>query len=544
MFKKFFAALFISLFCFLCLGCKKVELSVPVMDENLDNSFRYSAISKLPVLDPQKASTPQDNTAILYIQEPLVRMYNGKVEPGLAENWIISEDRLVYTFNLRNAVWSDGRPITAYDIEFSVKRLADPTTKSDNAWFVSYIKNGVECVSGELELNQLGVKALDEGTIQFELEKPTEYFLQILSNACYAPSRADIVEQYKQNFASCAVMNVYSGPFEVKNIEENRIVLSRNENYWNSDNIKLDYVEIVLAENYDTAVEMFNENKVDCANIPDDLYETYKETAEKVFDGSTMFLRINENSGNEIVKDKNFKMALNSSIDRSELCASSGNIDIPSERYIMKDIMGIDEKYSTECPLQFYSKNSDSDKAKQYIDKVLEKFSCCAEDIKIEILTSKEEQEVEYATILQQQMEETLGIDVEILSVADDEKIEKEINGDFCIALDFWKADYSDPYAFLQIYRSDSFYNFGGYNKNNQGDFINNRYDELLDCAETTYGRQRMNFLFEAEKSLMEDYAVIPLLDNQKVYICDEDLQNIIFDFNGQLVDCTKAYWK
>ncbi len=257
-----------------------------------------------------------------------------------------------------------------------------------------------------------------------------------------------------------------------------------------------------------------------------------------------MFLRINENSGNEIVKDKNFKMALNSSIDRSELCASSGNIDIPSERYIMKDIMGIDEKYSTEYPLQFYSKNSDSDKAKQYIDKVLEKFSCCAEDIKIEILTSKEEQEVEYATILQQQMEETLGIDVEILSVADDEKIEKEINGDFCIALDFWKADYSDPYAFLQIYRSDSFYNFGGYNKNNQGDFINNRYDELLDCAETTYGRQRMNFLFEAEKCLMEDYAVIPLLDNQKVYICDEDLQNIIFDFNGQLVDCTKAYWK
>ncbi|MBE6878962.1 MAG: peptide ABC transporter substrate-binding protein, partial [Ruminococcaceae bacterium] len=264
--------------------------------EGPKTTFKYSELSEVPTLDPQLANSVPSNTSILHIQEPLVRMYNGVLEPGAAESWEISEDGLTYTFHLRDMTWSDGQPVTAGDFEYAIKRLVDPNTASPYGWFACYIKNGSPCNTGDLPLEELGVKAIDDKTLEITLEYVADYFLQVVSNACYVATRQDLVEQYGQDFAATAEKNAYTGPFVVKEVKTgDRIVLAKNANYWNADQTKLEEVEIIVVANANTAVDMYNAGDLDYVQVPSELKDLYADQISEFFDGSNDFLRVKQN---------------------------------------------------------------------------------------------------------------------------------------------------------------------------------------------------------------------------------------------------------
>ena len=509
-------------------------------------TFRYSELSEIPTLDPQMANAVASNTAILHIHEPLVRMYNGVIEPGMAESWTISPDGLVYTFNLREATWSDGQPVTAYDFEYAIKRLVDPATASYYGWFACYIKNGSPCNSGELPLEELGVKALDEKTLEITLEYVADYFLQVVSNACYVATRQDLVEQYGQDFAAAAEKNVYNGPFVVKEVKTgDRVILEKNPNYWNADQTKLETVEIIVVANANTAVDMYNAGDLDYVQVPSELKDLYADQISEFFDGSNDFLRVKQDDPNVPTHNKDLRLAINYAINRAEfITLTSNDVYAANPRYVLPQVAGIEKTYGEEYPLEAYPVNGDAAKAQEHLALALEALGCEASDITLELLTTDSEGSKKQAEVLQQQLQTVLGINITIKQVPYSDRLKMESDHDFELVFTGWAPDYSDPYTYLELQIGSAFYNYGGYNKDFDGNVVENEFDKWMEIAQTTTDKQeRMDALFEAEKQLLADGGIVPLLLRRVLYMKDEGLQDLALYFLGARIDFTRAYW-
>ncbi|MBQ5313687.1 MAG: peptide ABC transporter substrate-binding protein [Oscillospiraceae bacterium] len=509
-------------------------------------NFRYSALSEVPTLDPQLANSVPSNTTILHIQEPLVRMYNGVLEPGMAETWDISPDGLTYTFHLRDAVWSDGVAVTAYDFEYGIKRLVDPATASPYAWFACYIKNGTPCAYEGLSLDELGVKALDEKTLEITLEYAADYFLQVISSACYTATRKDLVDQYGQDFAATAEKNVYSGPFVVKEVKTgDRLILAKNPNYWNADQTKLEEVEIIVVANANTAVDMYNAGDLDYVEVPSDLKDLYADQISEFYDGSNDFLRIKQDDPNVPTHNKDLRLAINYAINRAEfITLTSNDVYAANPRYVLPQVAGVEKTYGEEYPYEAFPVNGDSEKAQAHLAAALEALGCEAGDIELELLTTDTENSKKQAEVLQQQIQEELGIVITIKQVPYKDRLKMESERDFELVFTGWAPDYSDPYTYLELQISDAAYNYGGYNLDFDGNVIDSTFDDLMEFAATTTDKQaRMDALFEAEKTMLEDAAVVPLLLRRVLYMQNENLEGLNLYFLGARVDFTRAYW-
>lgn len=515
-------------------------------NEGPKTTFRYSELSEIPTLDPQLANSVPSNTAILHIQEPLVRMYNGVLEPGAAESWEISEDGLTYTFHLRDMTWSDGQPVTAGDFEYAIKRLVDPATASWYGWFACYIKNGTPCNNGELPLEELGVKAIDDKTLEITLEYVADYFLQVVSNACYVATRQDYVEQYGQDFAASAEKNVYTGPFVVKEIKTgDRVILAKNPNYWNADQTKLEEVEIIVVANANTAVDMYNAGDLDYVQVPSELKDLYADQISEFFDGSNDFLRVKQDDPNVPTHNKDLRLAINYAINRAEfITLTSNDVYAANPRYVLPQVAGIEKTYGEEYPLEAYPVNGDAAKAQEHLALALEALGCEASDITLELLTTDSEGSKKQAEVLQQQLQTVLGINITIKQVPYSDRLKMESDHDFELVFTGWAPDYSDPYTYLELQIGSAFYNYGGYNKDFDGNVVENEFDKWMEIAQTTTDKQeRMDALFEAEKQLLADGGIVPLLLRRVLYMKDEGLQDLALYFLGARIDFTRAYW-
>ena len=181
------------------------------------NTVTFSMETEIPALDPQKSNAAPSFTVISHIFETLVRRFEGKTMPGAAEKWETSKDGKTITFYMRDSKWSDGKPVTANDFEFTIKRLLDPKTASEYAFAAYYIEGAEEFNKGTLkDASKVGVKAKDAKTLVITLKQPTPYFVNFLGHGCFAPSRQDIVEKYGESYATDASKVVYNGPFLLK----------------------------------------------------------------------------------------------------------------------------------------------------------------------------------------------------------------------------------------------------------------------------------------------------------------------------------------
>ncbi|RCS21301.1 peptide ABC transporter substrate-binding protein, partial [Phyllobacterium salinisoli] len=167
----------------------------------------------------------------------------GAVVPGVAESWTVSDDGTVYTFYLRsNAKWSDGSPVTAEDFLFSLRRIEDPKTAAGYANILYPIKNAEKVNKGELPVDQLGVEAVDDQTLEITLEQPTPYFIQILAHQTALPVSKASVEKNGTKFVQPGIM-VSNGAFKLTgHVPNDNLTVEKNPEYWDAANVKLDKV--------------------------------------------------------------------------------------------------------------------------------------------------------------------------------------------------------------------------------------------------------------------------------------------------------------
>ena len=238
----------------------------------------YTLREDLPSMDPQNSNSISCSTAEICTYAMLTRNVEGEIKPDAAESWDISDDGLTYTFHLRDGLkWSDGEDVKAGDYVYGIQRLMDPEMASDYAFIGYILKNGAEVNSGSVPVDELGVSAPDDKTVVIELAHPATYFLSMAAMATFGPTRKDYVEKYGKEYAADPEKSVYNGPFKMTEWKHgDEMILSKNENYWDADSIKLDEICVKTVADAKTAVAMWEQGEVDITVVPTEMTDQCK----------------------------------------------------------------------------------------------------------------------------------------------------------------------------------------------------------------------------------------------------------------------------
>ena len=500
--------------------------------------FRYSETQAPTTLDPIKANCIEDNEVGHMTQECLVRNTAGNVEPGIAESWEVSDDGLSYTFHLRDALWSDGEAITAGDFVYGLRRLMNPETASPYAFIGEYVKNGAAVEAGEKPVEELGISAPDDKTVVIELENNTPYFLSLVGSNCqFCPQRQDVVEKYGTDYAATADKSIYSGPFTIASSENQQYIFKKNENYWNKEMITLDGAVLNVIPDQSTALAMYEGGELDFVKLPTEQVVNYDDADHEYMNGNEDFIYINQKSDNKILNNKNFRLALNYGLDRNTyITLATNGVYTPCNALVMPLVSGASSTYGEEYSVESYPMEGDMELAKQYLETAMKEEGISdPKDISVEITTTDVEASKVIAEVVQELWTQSLGINVTVRQVTYADIYGSVFpNGDYEVGYGGWGPDYSDPYTYLELFKSDCAYNYSNY--------ANSSVDKLLeDSKKETDAKKRMDLLNSAEKMLLDDGALVPLQLRQQHYLINDKITGMNFFFCSINTDWTYA---
>lgn len=464
------------------------------------------------------------------VDEGLVRAIadengNDQYVPAGAEYWDVSEDGLVYTFHLReNACWSDGQPVTAADYEYGWKRLLNPENAYDYAPFIFNVVGAEEYYNGEGSLEDVAISAEDDYTFVVKLKVADPTFESKLVATPLYPTRQDKVEAAGDSYASDYSAQVYNGPFYISSFTpENAMTWTKNEYYWDAENVSLDEVNWYCISEATTAALMFDNGELDAFSASGEYIAKYDMSVESGEISSytnnypmTQVLCYELVNGGKsgLMNNVNIRKALSFCLNRQEMCDAVYGRYQPAYGLVAPAIMmnGTSYRELEEEPVlteyNEYAGNAEAIQAlfQQGLDEL--GITTPINEISLTFLTygsgTDKQTEREY---IKQSIESALGITVNINAVGDFSLFKAErdsYNFDFFVSS--WSSDYNDPLDFFDIFRSDVYKSYGCYSSE--------EYDALLDSlAGVTDTAQRQAIYAELEhKLLVEDCATAPLV--------------------------------
>lgn len=237
--------------------------------------------SDIPSLDVSKSTDQQSFQTMNSTMEGLTRVdKDGKVKPGMATSWESSEDGLTWTFKIREgATWSNGDSVTAKDFEYSWKRTLDPATASEYGYIMSDILGATE--AHEKGVDSVGVKAIDNNTLEVKLVRPVEYFPELMSFQVFFPQNQKFVESCGEKYGTAVEYQVYNGPFTLTTWKmEDQYSMSKNPNYWDASNVKLETINTKIVKDTGAEVSLYEDGQIDRCNLTSDYVDKYKDSKE------------------------------------------------------------------------------------------------------------------------------------------------------------------------------------------------------------------------------------------------------------------------
>jgi len=484
-----------------------------------------------PNIDPQRATDQLSFDVLGQVEEGLVRMKDtSHIEKGsgLAKDWTISQDGLIYTFTLKDGItWSDGQPIKAQDFEFAWKRALDPRTGSQYNYQLFYLKGGEVAASIEIPktyrsdpaakagtdqkieaaLANIGVKATDDKTLTVTLQHPTPYFLGLTAFATYLPARKDFVEKLGDKYGADADKLLYSGPFKISQwTHQNDMVLEKNEAYWDAATVKLDKIDFKLnVKDSNTAINMFEAGELDATGIPGDFIPQYKDKGLQTMPIAASYYA-EFNTRDPIFKNVNIRKAFSLAIDRKLFTNDiMRNGSLPADGLVPPAIPGLVDATKTfrQESGALLPTSAQSDEAKRLLAQGLQELNL-KQLPQINVVINDTAIAKKYAQGLQEFWNKNLGVSVNVDSISFKQMLQRELSGQFQIALGGWAADYLDPMTFLDLFMTGGGNQYAGY--------ANQAYDHLVQTAKQTNDQKlRLQNLAAAEKMLLNDAPIAPL---------------------------------
>jgi len=468
-------------------------------------------------LDWQKCSSSGEIQIYNWIMEGLTRSAGqGKVKPGIAEKWEVSPDGLVWTFHLRDAKWTDGKPVVAENFAYGAFRAIDPKEPKDYSYFLFDIVGAEEYAAGKATKEQVGVKVIDEKTISYTLKQPVSYFDYLASFVTYAPARQDIVERDGQKFNTEANLFVTNGPFKVATWEHNsEMTFVKNADYWDAASIKLDKIIGLMITEDSTEFNMYESGEIDTTIALDaeQLAAMTKGASSKYADGSVWFFDFN--CTDPIFKNKNIRKAFTLAVDRQSFITNVAKTPwVPATAFVQPDIIPDADGKPFREKTPSYFKDNDVETAKALLATGMQELGITALP-KVKLLTNDAAKSQMYAQAFQEMWKKNLGVDAEIEPVPSAQRIERQHAHDFQISLAGWGPDYPDPMTDLDLYVTGA--------GNNDPAYSNPEYDALIKAAKAEPDKaKKFEMMHKAEDILMDDMPIGPLYFRYRNYAVRE----------------------
>lgn len=485
---------------------------------------RYNLGADPKTLDPALNTAVDGGTVLTNLFEGLMRLDDKELPvPGVAESYEMNADGTVYTFKLRDSKWSDGKPVVAEDFKYAWLRALDPNTKptaAEYAYQLYYIKNGEAFNKGEAKAEDVGIKVIDEKTLEVTLNAPTAYFLSLMAFPTYFPVRKDMVEKNPDKWATDKATFVSNGPFKFESwAPASKIQLVKNPEYYGAANVKLNGIDMSVVDDGQTFLAAFKNGELDMieAPPPQDIPALLADkTAEILPYLGTYFYVINmrpelEAKNPEVYKalsKAEVRKALYLAIDKKaivENVAMGGQM--PAWSYVpmgIKDDKGAD----FAAAKKYYDKDSgDVAEAKKLLEAAGYPNGQGFPKLTIKYNNSTGHQNI--AVAIQAMWAQNLGIQVDLANEEWAVFQTSRINGDYEIARHGWIADYNDPMTFLDMWLAGTGEGVWG---NNDAHYNNPEYDKLINAAKVEIDQaKRTQMLHDAEAILMNDLPVFPI---------------------------------
>jgi len=228
-----------------------------------DSRLVWNLSAEPDTVDPAYVSSKDGGHIVNNTFEGLMREIDGEYLPAMAESYEISDDQTTYTFHLRDAAWSDGKPVTAHDFEYAWKRAMSPEVASWYGYQMFYIKGAMEYYEGSGTADEVGIEVIDDKTLKVELAGPTPYFLELTAFFTYMPVRQDIVEKDPEGWSMKPDLSVTNGPFVVSDYKFGNMMLRANPEYWNRDSVKLEEIEVLMIVDEFTQLKALESGEID-----------------------------------------------------------------------------------------------------------------------------------------------------------------------------------------------------------------------------------------------------------------------------------------
>jgi oligopeptide transport system substrate-binding protein len=302
-------------------------------------------------LDPQLNNATDGADVIQHLFVGLtMKDKNNAIVPGVAKSWDISDDGLVWTFHLRDdAVWTDGKPVTANDFIYAWKRALDPATGAEYAYQIYYVRNAAKINAGEAKTEELGVKAIDDKTLEVTLEAATPYFTQLTAFPTLFPVREDIVSKNPDTWANDPQTLVSNGPYKLTKFDlKNQIVLEKNSKYFDAADLPGTKLVFKLTDDDAAALSAYKTGELDiCESFPPEETEAMKATGafhvEPIIGTYFYCVEVQPREGNpDILQNPKFRKALALAIDRDYVIEVAQNNALPAYAFVPKGMVDAD----------------------------------------------------------------------------------------------------------------------------------------------------------------------------------------------------------
>ena len=446
--------------------------------------------------------------------------------PGAAESWDYDEDTLTYTFHLRkDGVWTNGDPVTAKDFEFAWSQALNPDVASDYAYFLYFIKNAEKYFNGEVTWDEVGVKVVDDYTLEVTMEQPTPYALFLFSFGTLAPINQRFYEAVGADLYSTeAQYFCTNGPFALTEWSHNdKIVMQKNDAWHGAADVEVEEIDWKIITDANAALSSFLAGDLDMVGLGTG--ELIKQataagaTIQSYTDGTAFYIYFNNND--QYLSNVNLRRALFNAIDeQKEIDTVWQNDNEPMTSFTAPGVSATDGTSFAGKVGELYAPSRDQEKAKEYLATALSELGCTVDDLSahLSIDCGDSPTSIAEASFYQEQWRQVLGIEVAVNSMITKQGSQNRKTGNYVMSITGWGPDYNDPNTFLDLWVTD-----GG---NNQTGFSNERYDELIDLAsKETDLEKRESYFIECEQIIADQLPIGPAFWRAPSYACSDKIK-------------------
>ena len=487
-------------------------------------------------LDPQVATDGTSFEVIANYTDGLTQMdADGAAVPAIAESWDVSEDGTIYTFHLReDANWSNGEPVTANDFVFAWQRAADPALASEYSYMLSdigQIKNAAAIIAGEMDKSELGVKAIDDKTLEVTLEVPVSYFLSLMYFPTFYPVNQAFFEGLADGTFGTSPETVLSnGAFVLTSYEPAALSfsLTKNADYYDADKVQLDGLNYQVIKDSQQAYMSYQNGDLDIVMLSGDQVEQVEGDPELNITGAgyLWYLTLNMHDV-PALNNQNMRLALSNAVNRASIVGDvvkDGSVAtytaVPPQFAAGPD--GSD--FSADQTMFSDVCSDDTAKAAAYYEAA--KAELGADTFEFELLVEDQTETQNVAAVIKDQVEKALpGVTLNIKVEPKKQRVADIQDGNYEVCLTRWGPDYADPMTYLNMWITDC--------SNNYGLWSNADYDAIIaDCTTGAYvtdAEARWSAMYDAEKIVMDQAVIVPLYTKANANMIKTGVEGIEF---------------